>query len=61
MSWLGGVRFRKRIRVFPGVYLNASRGGLSWSVKIGPWSYNSRTKAQRVDLPGGLYYQGRRK
>lgn len=43
--------FRKSWRFGP-LRLNASRSGFSWTVKVGPWSWNSRTRAQRVDLPG---------
>lgn len=55
-----GLRFRKRIRMLPFLYANLSRAGLSWSVKLGPWSYNTRQRRQHVDLPGPIYYDGRR-
>jgi hypothetical protein len=51
-------RFRKRVRLgFLPVWVNASRAGLSWSVRLGPWSWNSRTRCQRVDLPGPLSWE----
>jgi hypothetical protein len=42
------------------VRLNASKTGLSITFKIGPWSWNTRARRQRLDLPGGLHYIGRR-
>ncbi len=46
------ILFRKRVRIGP-LVINAGRTGItSWGVKIGPWSWNSRTRTQRVDLPG---------
>lgn len=54
-----GLRWRKRWHVAPGVYANASRRGLSWTLKVGPWSWNSRRRAYRMDLPGPLWWQGR--
>lgn len=52
-----GIKVRKRVRVFPGVYVNASNSGVSWSVKVGPWSWNSRQRRHRVDLPGPFSWQ----
>jgi hypothetical protein len=43
--------FRKAIRLGP-VRLNLSKSGVSWSLRLGPWSWNSRSRRQRVDLPG---------
>jgi hypothetical protein len=44
--------FRKTIRLGP-LRLNfTKRGFSSWSIKIWRWSWNSRAKAHRVDLPG---------
>lgn len=52
------IRFRKRVRLGPlPVFLNFSRSGVSFSVKLGPWSYNSRARRQRVDLPGPAYWE----
>jgi len=39
--------------------LNASKSGASWTLKIGPWSFNTRQRRQRVDLPGPAYWQSR--
>lgn len=57
-----GVRFRKRINIIPGVaWLNASKSGVTRTVKLGPLTHNSRT-GWRLDLPGPLYWvQGRKK
>lgn len=47
-----GFIFRKTLRLGP-LRLNFTKNGLSsWSFKIWRWSWNSRTKAHRVDLPG---------
>jgi len=39
-----------------GVRLNASNSGLSRSWVVGPWSWNSRTRKHRVDLPGPFHW-----
>ena len=57
-----GLRFRQRIKVFPGVHLNVSLGGLSVSMG-GPGATVNIGKGMRVrgtvGLPGtGLSYQG---
>jgi Protein of unknown function (DUF4236) len=47
-----GLIFRKTIRLGP-LRLNFTKHGFSsWSLRIGRWSWNSRTRAHRVDLPG---------
>ena len=47
-----GFIFRKTLRLGP-LRFNFTKNGLSsWSIKIWRWSWNSRTRAQRVDLPG---------
>lgn len=59
----GRIRARKVVRLGP-VRLNFTENGFSsWSVKVGPWSWNSRTRASRVDLPGPFHWigPGRRK
>lgn len=60
-------RFRRSIRLFPGVRLNLSTRlfsrrpleGISLTGRAGPLSVNSRTRTPRVDLPGGLHWTGR--
>ena len=50
------IYLRKAIRFGP-LRLNLSRSGISWTVKVGPWSWNSRTRAQRLDLPGPISWR----
>ena len=55
------IRIRKSKRFGP-IRLNASNSGLSWSWDIGPYSWNSRTRKHRVDLPGPFHWvQGRKR
>lgn len=51
------IRWRKTWRLGP-LRLNfTQRGFTSWSVKVGPWSWNSRQRRQRVDLPGPFRWE----
>ncbi|WP_157951205.1 DUF4236 domain-containing protein [Cyanothece sp. BG0011] len=52
-----GLRFRKKIKVLPGVSVNLSKSGASVSVKAGPVSWNSRTGKTAVNLPGSLSFR----
>ncbi len=52
-----GFRFRKKIKLLPGISLNLSKSGVSDTVKAGPMSWNSRTQKTSVNLPGPLHYQ----
>ena len=52
-----GLRFRKKIKLLPGISLNLSKSGVSASFKAGPVSWNSRTQKTSVNLPGPLHYQ----
>jgi Protein of unknown function (DUF4236) len=54
------VGLRKAFRFGP-YRLNVSKSGISHTVKLGPWSWNSRQRRHRLDLPGPLYWQSRRK
>jgi hypothetical protein len=46
------IRFRKRPRLGP-IQFNITEHGLtSWSLRIGPFTWNSRTRRKSVDLPG---------
>lgn len=47
-----GLMFRKRKKFGPIIFNITEHGFSSWSIKIGPWSWNSRARAHRVDLPG---------
>lgn len=51
------IRFRKGIPVLPFLRLNLSNSGASWTVHLGPWSWNSRRRRNRVDLPGPLSWE----
>lgn len=44
--------FRKSMRFGPLKLNFGKRGFTSWGLKLGPWSWNSRTRSYRVDLPG---------
>lgn len=51
------MQFRKIVRLGP-VHLNfGNHGFASWSLKFGRWSWNSRTRRQRVDLPGPVSWK----
>lgn len=58
------IRARKRIRLgLPWLHIAVhftQSGYTSWSVKVGPWSWNSRTRAHRVDLPGPAHWTSKR-
>ncbi|MBN9757852.1 hypothetical protein Ae406Ps2_6353c [Pseudonocardia sp. Ae406_Ps2] len=61
-----GVHGRKRFPLGPLVINAASTGWLRWritsvTVRLGPWSWNSRADRQRVDLPGPWSWTGRRR
>jgi hypothetical protein len=54
------VTYRKRIKLFPGLYLNVGRKSLSLSVKAGPFSRTYSSTGRRttsVNLPGGAGYR----
>jgi hypothetical protein len=51
------IRFRKGLPVLPFLRLNLSRSGVSWTFHAGPWSWNSRRRRNRVDLPGPLSWE----
>ena len=50
-----GLRFRKSIKVLPGVRVNLSKSGVSATVKAGPVSVNTRGRVS-VNLPGPFSY-----
>jgi len=46
------IQYRKIVKLGP-IRLNVGNRGLSsWSLHIGKWSWNSRTRKHRFDLPG---------
>lgn len=59
------IRLRKPIRIGPQlahVKLNFTQNGFtSWSVKVGPWSWNSRAEKHRVDLPGPWHWTSKKR
>lgn len=51
--------FRSRRRFGP-LVLNFGRNGFtSWGIQVGPFTWNSRTGATSVDLPGPVNYRTR--
>lgn len=53
--------FRKRLSFGP-LRLNFGRRGMtSWGIKVGPFSWNARTRQTSVDLPGPVNYRTRRR
>lgn len=56
---MGHIRFWRRIKIFPGVYLNIGKNGISFSFGPKGIKYTKGTRGERVSvgLPGtGLYY-----
>lgn len=53
-----GIKARKQVRLGPVRLHFTQQGFSSWSVRLGPWSWNSRRRAHRVDLPGPWHWQG---
>lgn len=52
-----GFRLRKTLRLGP-IRLHFTQRGLSsWSVGIGRWSWNARTRRHTIDTPGPGYWQ----
>lgn len=53
------IGFRKR-KPFGPFSVNMGRKGItSWGIKLGRWSWNSRTRKHRVDLPGPFHWTSR--
>lgn len=52
--------FRRTIRFGPLRWHFGRTGFTSWGIKIGPWSWNSRARAHRVDLPGPMAWTSKR-
>lgn len=51
-----GFRLRKNIRLGP-LRLNLTQNGLSsWSIKLSPWTWNSR-RGHTIDTPGPGYWR----
>lgn len=56
-----GLQMRKMVRFGPLRLHFTRRGFSSWSIKIGRWSWNSRARAHRLDLPGPLFWRSGRR
>jgi Protein of unknown function (DUF4236) len=52
-----GLMFRKRKKFGPIVFNFTENGLSSWTIKVGRWSWNSRSRRQRYDLPGPLSWK----
>ena len=53
------IKYRQR-KSFGPLKFNFTQNGMSsWGIKIGRWSWNSRTKKNAVDLPGPLSWRQR--
>jgi hypothetical protein len=52
-----GLLFRKRQKFGPLIFNFTENGFSSWTIKIGRWSWNSRTRSNRVDLPGPMSWK----
>jgi hypothetical protein len=52
-----GLMFRKRKRFGPLVFNFTENGMSSWTIKVGRWSWNSRSRAHRYDLPGPMSWK----
>jgi hypothetical protein len=51
------IVFRKVVRFGPLKFNFSNSGFSSWGLKIGRWSWNSKTRKQRVDLPGPVSWK----
>jgi hypothetical protein len=59
-----GLTFRKSTRFgfrYLHIRANASLKGMSWTFKVGPWSWNTRQRRHRMDLPGPFAWQSARR
>lgn len=59
-----GFRYRRRIKLLPGIYLNVGGQSLSLTVKAGPLSRTYSTTGRNttnVNLPGGASYRTSRR
>lgn len=51
------IQYRKTAKFGPLRLYFTQRGLSSWGLKLGRWSWNSRTRSHRVDLPGPLAWR----
>lgn len=54
-----GLMYRKAWKFGPLRFNFTQDGFSSWSIKIGRWSWNSRVRSHRVDLPGAWHWKSR--
>jgi hypothetical protein len=54
------LQFRKTKKFGPLRFHFTQNGYSSWSIKIGRWSWNSKARAHRVDLPGPVFWRSDR-
>lgn len=53
------LQYRRSAKFGPLRFHFTQDGFSSWSIKIGRWSWNSRQRRQRVDLPGAWFWRSR--
>jgi hypothetical protein len=55
-------RVRKTVRLGPVRLTLSEKGFSSWGLKLGPWSWNARTRRHTIDTPGpgAFHSRGRR-
>lgn len=61
---MGHIRFWRRIKIFPGIYLNIGKNGISFSFGPKGIKYTKGTSGERISvgLPGtGIYYVDQKK
>lgn len=54
-----GLGGRKTVNLGP-LAFHLSRSGISVSVRVGWWSWNTRARRHRINLPGPLWWTSRR-
>lgn len=50
-------RARRRLRFGPVVINLTQRGFSSWGLKMGPWTWNAKTRRHTIDTPGPGSFQ----
>lgn len=56
-----GFKFRKTVQIGPLRLHFTQRGFSSWGLKIGRWSWNTKTRRHTIDTPGPGYWQSDRR
>jgi hypothetical protein len=54
-----GLIFRKSFRLGPFRFHFTKNGFSSWTFKLWRWSWNSKERASRIDLPGPASWTSR--